>query len=47
MISNMRPAEGSVGDLRVVFRGTNFQNFEFAATEEILLGGEERYEPVC
>ena len=36
-----------VGDWRVVFRGTNYENLEFTVTEEILPGDEEYYEPVC
>jgi hypothetical protein len=36
-----------VGDWKVVFRGTDHPNLEFKITEEILLGDEESYEPVC
>lgn len=36
-----------IGDWRVVFRGTDFDNLEFKITEQILPGEEEKYMPVC
>lgn len=36
-----------IGDWRVVFRGTDYQNLEFEMTEDILPGDEEQYQPVC
>lgn len=36
-----------VGDWRVVFRGTDYANLEFAITEDILPGDEDSYQPVC
>ena len=40
-------ADDFVGDWRVVFRGTNYENLEFKITEDILPGDEDSYEPVC
>ena len=39
--------EEFVGDWRVVFRGTEYENLEFRITEEILPGDEEDYQPLC
>jgi len=36
-----------IGDWRVVFRGTDYENLEFKITEDILPGDEEDFEPVC
>lgn len=36
-----------IGDWKVVFRGTTYEDLEFRVTEEILPGDEELYEPVC
>ncbi|ABX13446.1 hypothetical protein Nmar_1550 [Nitrosopumilus maritimus SCM1] len=36
-----------VGDWRVVFRGTDYQNLEFKIIEDILPGDENNYQPVC
>ena len=40
-------SEDFVGDWRVVFRGTDYQNLEFKITEDILPGVEEDFQPVC
>lgn len=40
-------ADDFVGDWRVVFRGTDYDNLEFKITEQILPGEEEDFEPVC
>ena len=36
-----------VGEWRVVFRGTDYENLEFRITDEIIPGDENDFEPVC
>ena len=36
-----------VGNWRVVFRGTDYQDLQFRITDDILPGDEEKYQPVC
>ena len=47
MITNICSVDDLIGDWRVVFQGTNYENLEFTVTEEILPGDEKHYEPVC
>lgn len=39
--------EDFIGEWRVVFRGTDYQNLEFRINEKILPGDEENFKPVC
>ena len=36
-----------VGEWRVVFRGTDYENLEFTVNDQIMPGDEEDFEPVC
>ena len=36
-----------IGEWRVVFRGTDYENLEFTINEQIMPGDEEDFEPVC
>ena len=46
-INGICSVEDLIGDWRVMFRGTNYDNLEFKVLEDILPGDEKYYKPVC